>query len=873
MIDASTRSYDFLKRVLAIALLFAPALAWASDPILFHSPVDDGVSVGTPTIIAPGDSTLHVYVDGGETPSTLGKPCNDGDGDELCKVLVEIIPSGTAELLDFHPMSSDIRFVLEPDRLRVLSGDALRGDLGPTKLGDLMVRASSGDTLAVTEGEAVGASLDALSIPKGPLVVVPEPTPTSLLGAGIFGLTILSLRRRGRSMRSRSCGAVSAAGLLLFGGSAMAQEVLIGVDFDTQDLVHIDASSGAGMVVGTTAARAGLSCLDGRLFGVSNADEFLELDPNTGATLDSFSPGMSGGAEGAMAVRSDGVAFVTRRAVSSSRDELWRVDISGMSAVRVRDDMEFLLDGLAFDSTDRLYGLSQSDGVLYRVDPESGDLDVVGETGVSLATTSGIAFTSDDTLYLAAAGDIYRISTVDGSGTYVGAIGVGERYGGLAACSQAGLVFSLDIGSDKEISDPGSSGPGEELDPGDLYRSSGIVGSTADAVFLDDAVIFGMDPAPVQGDPSTAVPIGDPSVFFKDFFDLDGYDALAVSLDSLGINGLTLASPILRRGALETMRCIHEPEVVLVSFQDDDSLLGWRSSTATRVPTEDFPDWGMTDAPTEVVAIRPEHGVFDPSLPPPDVTETWVPHLSESGVHADLWLNPDPILDDAQKQDDDVDGLDYSDGDCRISYFSVDDEGNLGWSPASIYEVNPVIGPIERISAGMLGLAGNGDVDAFEFGWVALPDEYGALAGERAFAVLFSVDYDKPSTFWDESGGLDPPSVYVSFLDGVAWMFLSNEAYQMDVDAIALLPSAGCGDFVPGEGGVNGEDRFRLEEVIVNPPDWPAFPGVSPVSQNLCPLFGEDDGRCDLVDLVVLDRAVHGLGPGIQQSCPAERRQ
>jgi hypothetical protein len=778
MTDSTTRWIALFTSALTIALFFTPAEAFAADPILFHSPADDGASSGATTSIEPGDSTLHLYIDGGPTPSMSGAACDDGDGDELCKVLVEIAPTGSAELLDFHAESIDTRFLLESNRLRVLSGDALRGDLGPTKVGDLVLRASSGDTVSIVKGEAVDASLDSLSMPNGPFVVVPEPGRTPLWLAGIAGLVLLSWRRRRDSIRIGSLVSGAAVALAFSGGSAAAQELLIGVEFDTRQLVHIDVASGTGVVVGTTDARAGLSCLDGRLFGVSFVDEILELDPSTGATIDSFTSGLSVGSEGAMSVRSDGVAYVARRSSSGSHDELWRVHLASRSAILVDGDMELLLDGLAFDSTDRLYGLSQGSGIVYRVDTGSGDLEIVGDTGVTLASTSGIAFTTDDTLYLAAGAELYTISTVDGSATYVGSIGVGERYGALAACGEAGLVFSLDIGSDKEISDTGSSGPGEELDPGDLYRSSGIFGSTADTVFLDDALIFGTDPAPVQGDPSTAVPIGDPSFFFTDFFDLDGYDGLAVSLDSLGINGQILDNPVVRSGQFEDMRCIHEPEVVLVSFQDDSSSFGWRSSMTTRLPTEDLPDWGMTDAPTEVVAIRPEYGVFDPALLPPTVSETWWPHLSESGVHADLWLNPDPVLADAQKQDDDVDALDYPEGSCPVDYFSFDDEGNLGQSPASIYEVDATIGPIERITAGMLGLGEDGDVDAFEFGWVALPDAYGALAGKLAFAVLFSVDYDKPWTFWDESGGLDAPSVYVSFLDGTAGVGRTSRVFR-----------------------------------------------------------------------------------------------
>ena len=84
----------------------------------------------------------------------------------------------------------------------------------------------------------------------------------------------------------------------------------------------------------------------------------------------------------------------------------------------------------------------------------------------------------------------------------------------FAQASLDNYVFSLDIGSDTEISDP-FAGAGELADPGDVYQSSSVAGSLAGAPFLDDLNLFGgVDPAPQQGVVASAVPVGNPAALY-----------------------------------------------------------------------------------------------------------------------------------------------------------------------------------------------------------------------------------------------------------------------------------------------------------------------------------------------------------------------
>jgi hypothetical protein len=129
----------------------------------------------------------------------------------------------------------------------------------------------------------------------------------------------------------------------------------------------------------------------------------------------------------------------------------------------------------------------------------------------------------------------------------------------------------------------------------------------------------------------------------------------------------------------------------------------------------------------------------------------------EEQVHPDLAPNPDN--DDIY--DDDVDALDMIAAVelCDVFLYSADHEADINLRPGGIYQegiTTPIIRAITH-----LGLPRGIDIDAFELAW--LPTG----SGDLALALLFSVDDDDLRTRGtDESGGLDPGTVYGSFLDG-----------------------------------------------------------------------------------------------------------
>ena len=108
--------------------------------------------------------------------------------------------------------------------------------------------------------------------------------------------------------------------------------------------------------------------------------------------------------------------------------------------------------------------------------------------------------------------------------------------------------FSLDIASDAGMSDPQADGD-EAFDPGDVYMWQGpAVAPPGQNGFKDDALIFGLDPAPDPADPvNSLVPVGfGQADDYAAYFDLDGHDQLDVDLSWLIPAGQHLYMPIER---------------------------------------------------------------------------------------------------------------------------------------------------------------------------------------------------------------------------------------------------------------------------------------------------------------------------------------
>ncbi len=424
------------------------------------------------------------------------------------------------------------------------------------------------------------------------------------------------------------------------------------------------------------------------------------------------------------------------------------------------------------------------------------------------------------------------------------------------------LEFSLDTGSDTELSDPSTDGD-EAFDPGDVYdwKGSPVVPPGRDG-FKDDESIFASDPDPDPPDdgnpPATRVPVGSGSPQdYGDYFDLDGHDQIDVSIHDAQLipEDTPLSEPIPQFES----SCIFAARYLLISF-DDDAAGGW--------PAGDVPvtalspgghTYGTTAATDEVLGavVRLVEG------PPPYALALQYPFADEITVHQSLAPNPDT----AQVDDDDVDSLDIVQGRdaCPVWLFTADHEGTNGLDAGDVYELAP--GGAVRVIDDVihLGLSNDTDVDAFELAWLRDPNHPGGMA----LAILFSVDDDDPQTPGvDESGGLDPNMVYYSFMTGSSQPLLAQPLSD-DIDGFTLwrdqmencaYPAADA----DGDGDVDLDDYELLETCASGPgASW------SPTADGrVCTCLDQDnDGDVDQSDFGLFQRCLGGAGEPTDPKC------
>ncbi|MCK4342344.1 MAG: exo-alpha-sialidase [Phycisphaerae bacterium] len=346
--------------------------------------------------------------------------------------------------------------------------------------------------------------------------------------------------------------------------------------------------------------------------------------------------------------------------------------------------------------------------------------------------------------------------------------------------------FSLDIGSDSELSDPFRDGD-EGFDPGDIYWWGGprVICPGGRDGFLDDVLLYGFDPWPDPPDPAytTAVPVGNGSPWYYDYLDVDGHDQLDISL----YGGPPFPLPA-------ATACAYPPEYLMISF-DDDMALGWpQFDVPVSVPSPaGVSSYGTTGGRDEVLGVT----VAVQPTPPPYPIANQYPIADEFTVHQNLAPNPDQ----GDPEDDDVDSLDIHEGlsPCTEWYFTVDHEAHIGLDPGDIYQVLLGGGPVAVIDDVIdLGISDETDIDAFEFTLLAMPDD----PTVPMFAMIYSVDDDDPLTPGDESGGLNPNQLYVSWMTGYSMDF--SDPLDDDIDALTIwiesLELGACCYFVPAVG-------------------------------------------------------------------------
>ena len=362
------------------------------------------------------------------------------------------------------------------------------------------------------------------------------------------------------------------------------------------------------------------------------------------------------------------------------------------------------------------------------------------------------------------------------------------------------IEFSLDIGSDAELSDPNMDGD-EVFDPGDVYFWQGPFFGGPVNGFKNDAAIFGGDYAPTPFGPVAPVCTSGQTIQnYVEYFDLDGHDQTDFDIRQF-IDGLTpLPQPI---NAFPS-QCVHTSEFLAISF-DDDKGAGWIACdvpVTAPSPFAGLDSYGTTAYKDEVLGLRLT------TIGVPATVGSMYGVADERGVHTNL--SPNPNID--REHDDDVDSLDAvmnPDG-CPFWYFTADHEatgiaGAGPLDPGSIY-LNTGFGPMQVIDDVVhLGLAESTDIDAFEFVWT------NTASGQLVLTLLFSVDDDDPMTpVRDESGGLDPSMIYASRLTGTSFPYLTQPLGE-DIDALTawrtrFIPTPDCPGDADGDGDVDFDD-------------------------------------------------------------------
>jgi hypothetical protein len=191
--------------LLAIAALLVVALLGVTESAraataFYHSAGDDGMPpAGAGSIDEGGSRSVYLYVDGGGLASATGAACNDGAGDEVCGYELRLGAQGGLTLTGFNPdAGSDLVFNLGSGEI-VLNGLTTVGTTpGPKRIGELIVNATVGGSVELTEAEVIGADLESELIAPATLVTVPEPGLVASIGAGLLLLGALQQWRAGR---------------------------------------------------------------------------------------------------------------------------------------------------------------------------------------------------------------------------------------------------------------------------------------------------------------------------------------------------------------------------------------------------------------------------------------------------------------------------------------------------------------------------------------------------------------------------------------------------------------------------------------------------------------------------------------------------
>ena len=203
---------------------------------------------------------------------------------------------------------------------------------------------------------------------------------------------------------------------------------LFGVTFFGNQLVNVDPATGVAKLIGSLGQVVngyGIAARNNQLYTFDpNLNKIREISRVSGRILRDISIGTSGlVGEGDLAFRpSDGMGFLTSALNGNSPsftpvNDIYTFNIDTGTSVRI-GTTGVAINGLAFDSSNTLYGIGKGDGTLYTISQVNGAATPVGSLGVSNNSPIGaIAFGPNGVLYASIDDRLYTINKSTGAAT------------------------------------------------------------------------------------------------------------------------------------------------------------------------------------------------------------------------------------------------------------------------------------------------------------------------------------------------------------------------------------------------------------------------------------------------------------------------
>ena len=201
--------------VFACALLAVTSAADAAVSV-YASERDDGIDAGPVAIVGP--TLLHVYMNPGTNAGTPGAECTlASGGDHVCQWAVAFSTTGDLVISDVawagSPVEDDEPSSAPSTRRRGTGGDAVNGQLGPSKLATVSVSGTAGGLVIDTSDVGFGF-VDALGAIEDVAIDVGEPTAMHTLATAIAS-PYLDLS----AQASMSCGVLGTGELRCWGAT------------------------------------------------------------------------------------------------------------------------------------------------------------------------------------------------------------------------------------------------------------------------------------------------------------------------------------------------------------------------------------------------------------------------------------------------------------------------------------------------------------------------------------------------------------------------------------------------------------------------------------------------------------------------------